>query len=89
MLKDKLKARKLQRFRIFIAGTKNAPQEVGDKDRERFLNAQRGHIPRQRVFRESKILFEVVDMYEWKHRRWDSMKVFDTKSRRAEIFQEL
>lgn len=43
-LKDKLResVEKLQRLRIFIAGTENAPQEVGDNIGERFLNVQRG-----------------------------------------------
>lgn len=44
VLKDKLResVEKLQRLRIFIAGTENAPQEVGDNIGERFLNVQRG-----------------------------------------------
>lgn len=43
-LKDKLResVEKLQRLRIFIASTENAPQEVGDNIGERFLNVQRG-----------------------------------------------
>ena len=43
-LKDKLResVEKLQRLRIFIARTENAPQEVGDNIGERFLNVQRG-----------------------------------------------
>ena len=43
-LKDKLResVEKLQRLRIFIASTENAPQEVSDGIGERFINVQRG-----------------------------------------------
>ena len=43
-LKDKLResVEKLQRLRIFIASTENAPQKVSDGIGERFINVQRG-----------------------------------------------
>lgn len=43
-LKDKLResVEKLQRLRIFIASTENAPQKVSDGIWERFINVQRG-----------------------------------------------
>lgn len=44
VLKDKLResVEKLQRLRIFIASTENAPQKVSDGIWERFINVQRG-----------------------------------------------
>ena len=43
-LKDKLResVEKLQRLKIFIASTENAPQKVSDGIGERFINVQRG-----------------------------------------------
>lgn len=43
-LKDKLResVEKIQRLRIFIASTENAPQKVSDGIGERFINVQRG-----------------------------------------------
>ena len=56
VLKDKLResVEKLQRLRIFIAGTENAPQEVGDNIGERFLNVQSGQDTSGREIYEIK-----------------------------------
>lgn len=55
-LKDKLResVEKLQRLRIFIAGTENAPQKVSDGIGERFINVQRGEDPSGREVYEIK-----------------------------------
>lgn len=55
-LKDKLResVEKLQRLRIFIASTENAPQKVSDGIGERFINVQRGEDPSGREVYEIK-----------------------------------